>query len=448
MNLAAARFWAWFDRCMTPRVPASRLGAFRALVCAVALYDVLLYSGLVLHDAARLSAGEGSRPWTPIYLFQLLGVRPVGIDAARVLFAVAIVSLTCGALGVLSRWSCAVGAVAFFWWTGLAYSFGKPHHDKVALAFALAALPFAQVGMRVSVDAIAVAMKRAWSGPAVDTGSPPMVSGMPLRLCQLTIAVGYCAAGMSKLVIGGLEWFNGYTLQGIMLGHDGAWSRTFASSVLLCQLQSIGAVAVQVLFPMVFVWPASRWFFLPAAAGFHLMTWKTMDTGPYMVLWLMLFAFVPMEAIPAALRRWLGAIGLRAVVTAVVGLAFATLVGGIAQVVVPLWALLAVALPLLAALALSLLRGARVQLLVDPARRAHRLAAACASGLDWGRCVETATEPAPDHRLALRTASGRLLRGAAAWAALAWRLPLLQPLWPLVALASIARPMRTRIRSA
>ena len=65
------------------------------------------------------------------------------INTALIIYRIAVVSLLLGALGVCSRWSCAVGAIAFYYWTGLAYSFGKPHHDKVALAFSLAALPFA-----------------------------------------------------------------------------------------------------------------------------------------------------------------------------------------------------------------------------------------------------------------------------------------------------------------
>jgi hypothetical protein len=265
---AAAAVWRRVDAWFHAPVPAARLGAFRALVCATALYDVLLYAGLVLADAANVSAGAPGRPWEPLYLFSVLGVHPIGLDGARLLEAGAVTSLACGALGLASRFTCAVGAVAFYAWTGFAYSFGKPHHDKVALAFALAALPFARVGAAVSLDAV---LHRWWrrrrgAPPAEPAGAPLAVSGMPLALAQVTLAIGYCAAGLAKVILGGPEWFNGYTLQGIMLGHDGDWSRAFAGSVFWCQVQSVGVVLVQAAFPLVFVWPASRWFFLPAAA--------------------------------------------------------------------------------------------------------------------------------------------------------------------------------------
>ncbi|MFY9345945.1 MAG: hypothetical protein WAT39_25860, partial [Planctomycetota bacterium] len=298
-----ARVWSLVDRWLLPMVPASRLGAWRMLVAAVAIYDVLLYSSLVFHDAADVSAGRVGRPWTPLYYVQVLGLEPIGTPAAQALFAATLAVLGCALVGLGSRWTCALGALLFLWWTGLAYSFGKPHHDKVALAFALLSLPFAPVGARLSLDAALRTMLARW-WPRWRREPVGEVSGMPIRLAQVTLAIGYCGAGSAKLLLGGVDWFNGYTLQGIMLAHDGNWSRAFASPVWFAQLQSIGVVATQALFPLVFVWPAARWYFLPAATAFHLLTWQTMDTGPYMRVWLLLWAFVPLERVPATLRSW------------------------------------------------------------------------------------------------------------------------------------------------
>src|SRR5690606_40438750 len=81
--------------------PASlvRLGAWRALVCALALHDVLLYRGLVLHDAARVSSGELGRSWNPIYLFDLLGLGPIGIAAAQLALVATVLAVTVAASG-------------------------------------------------------------------------------------------------------------------------------------------------------------------------------------------------------------------------------------------------------------------------------------------------------------------------------------------------------------
>jgi len=337
MKSPLRRFWLGFDRLMLPSLPASRLGAFRALVCLVALYDVMLYSSMVFADAELVGGAGERRPWTPIFLFQVLQVQPIGPEMASIVYQVAIVSLLLGALGVCSRWSCAVGAIAFFYWTGLAYSFGKPHHDKVALAFCMASLPFARVGAAVSVDAW---VRRKLGRPQPDAR---YVAAMPIRLGQATLALGYCGAGLSKLLLGGLDWFNGYTLQGIMLGHQGYWSFAVGQSPTLCQIQSIFVVTVQACFPLVIFWPRSRWFFLPAAMSFHLMTWMTMDTGPYMRVWLLLFVFTPMEQIPEWLRRRLSGPKGPAAVVALAVLVYCWLVGGVALSGVPLWGVLALA---------------------------------------------------------------------------------------------------------
>lgn len=334
MSQLLRRAWLSFDRVMLPSLPAARLGAFRVLVCLVALYDVMLYSSMVFADAGLVGGDGEARPWTPIFLFQVLQVQPIGPDAALQVYRVAVISLLLGALGVCSRWSCAVGAIAFYYWTGLAYSFGKPHHDKVALAFCVAALPFARVGAAVSIDAL---LRRRFGGrQPVDR----YVTAMPIRIGQATLALGYCGAGLSKLFLGGFDWFNGYTLQGIMLGHQGHWSWWVGQSPLLCQIQSISVVAVQACFPLVVFWPKTRWFFLPAAASFHLMTWMTMDTGPYMRVWLLLFVFTPMEQIPEWLRMRLSGPKGPAVVTLLGVLLCASLVGWVALSGVPLWSVL------------------------------------------------------------------------------------------------------------
>jgi hypothetical protein len=344
--------WARIERWFHAEVPAVRLGAFRALVCAVALYDVLLWAPVVLTDAAAVSDGGTLRPWTPIYLFQVLGLGPIPLPTAQLVQTVTVVALAAGAVGLGSRLACAIGALGFLYWSGLGYSFGKPHHDKIALAFAVSALPFARVGAAVSIDAL---LRRWWR-----RGRAPVttVAAMPIRLTQFSLAVGYCGAGSAKLLLGGPQWFNGYTLQGIMLGHDGDWSRIFAANVDLCRLQSIGVVAVQVLFPLVLVWPRLRWFFLPAATGFHLMTWKTMDTGPYMRLWLLLWAFVPLERVPGALARGLRRGPLAAVVILLPVLAYALLVGTVAADVLPVWLLLTVGVLLATIVARALRREA------------------------------------------------------------------------------------------
>jgi hypothetical protein len=303
--------------------PASltRLAAFRVAILVIALWDVLGYARLVFPDAAAVSAGGPLRPWRPIYVFEVLGLQPIGTETAQAIFALLLVAIGLGLVGLVTRTACLVVAVLAFYWTGLAYSFGKPHHDKVALIFALWALPLAPVGARLSLDALLRARRR----PAEAAPAQAPLATLPLRLTQLTVAIGYGAAGASKALLGGTDWLNGYTQQGILMTHDSDWSLWFSQSLFACQVSSVATVLSQLTFPLVLLFPLLRWYHLPVMTVIHLVTWKTMDTGPYFALWgVMLAAFVPLEQVPKTLSRWLtrGPLALRIVVAvATAGLA-------------------------------------------------------------------------------------------------------------------------------
>ncbi len=371
--------------------PASlvRLGIWRALVCSLALHDVMLMRGILRHDAAQFAGAQGARSWNPIYLFDLLGIQPLSPFGVEVLLVVAVASLGFGACGLFARTSCAVGAVVFFLEAGLVYSFGKPHHDKVALAFALAVLPLAPVGARVSLDAIRLAAR--------DSGPLPSLSewaGWPIRVAQVAVATGYCLAGSSKLWMAGLDWFNGYSLQGILVGHDNHFARLVAGNLLACRVQAVGLVATQALFPLVFVLPRLRWVFLPLAVSFHLVTWATMDTGPYMRLWLLVAAFLPLEQVPVTLRRWIReAGGFRALAAVVLTLGVTGLVVRVVAFSVPWWGLGLGFGPLLVAAALYLTDLGRGVFRYDSASPAQVRAVAWLRGLDWSKRLVFVDEP-------------------------------------------------------
>lgn len=131
-------------------------------------------------------------------------------------------------------------------------------------------------------------------------------AAFPLRLTQLTIALGYFFAGSTKLAKSGLDWINGYTLQGIMVEYHSGWTDTLSRHHFLLVLMSIGLLVGQVGFPLVLVWRATRWFFLPVAVLFHVTAMQTMSTGPFLTLWLTLVAFLELERVPAFLGRVVG----------------------------------------------------------------------------------------------------------------------------------------------
>ncbi|MCZ6597088.1 MAG: HTTM domain-containing protein [Planctomycetota bacterium] len=278
-----------------------RLAVFRIVLMAAAFYSIWHFRMAVFQHADGIDVAYLSRPWNPIYAFELLRLDPPGPTTVRVVYWALLGALALATVGLATRVACAVAALLTFYWIGTHYSYGQPHHDCVALMFGLAALPLAPVGARLSVDAWLARRRRGGPLPVPPVNGPWAM--MPLRLVQITAALGYFFAGASKLVIAGPGWANGYTLQGIMLEYRSAWSEALADDIALLRVMSIGLLAVQTSFPLIFLSPKLRWFYVPATVLFHLVAMQTMATGTFLSMWFTLAAFVEWEKVPAFLRR-------------------------------------------------------------------------------------------------------------------------------------------------
>ena len=97
------------------------------------------------------------------------------------------------------------------------YSFGDRHHPEAVFAIVLMALAFAPSGDSLAADAWLRRRFRSPSAPPkrVDTAM------WPLKLAHVLLAMTYFSTGVSKLIVGGPRWLNGYTLQ----------SHTFADAI-------------------------------------------------------------------------------------------------------------------------------------------------------------------------------------------------------------------------
>jgi hypothetical protein len=286
MKLAEAWNRFWFAPA-----PLVRLALFRILSGWLLLYDAFLYD-----PRGAVWTGEHTveSTWRPVYAFELLGLDAPSAGVAQAIHVLQIVAIVCATLGFRTRTAWIAATILGFWSGGVVYSFTKVRHDRVALFFASLALGCAPSGARLSVDAM-LAHRRGRRPPdeTAERREESAWAMWPIRLTQVTIAIGYCAAGLSKLSAPG--WTNGYTLQGILLSHDGRWAGLVASDVWICRIVSVATLVVEAGFPAVLVWPRLAVFFVPAALAFHVGTWATMDTGPYMTLWYFLIAFLPFD---------------------------------------------------------------------------------------------------------------------------------------------------------
>lgn len=401
-----------------------RLAAFRIIVLVAAFYGIWHFRVGVFQHADGVHLGYLARTWNPIYAFEVLGLRPPGPVAVRVVYAALLASLALGIAGLFTRTCCALVALLTFYWLGVHYSFGQPHHDCVQLMFALLALPFAPVGARLSLDSLRARLRRARAG-GDPTAAPERGAwaALPLRITMVSLALGYFFSGATKIAISGLGWANGYTLQGIMLEYRSPWSDLLSERVWLCQLMQAGLLFAQASFPLVFLAPLLRWFYVPMAVLFHLLAMQTMATGPFITLWFMLAAFVPLERVPAFLGRniargsWLRRLVVGGALAALSWTALALYFR-----FMPKW-MLFLLLPLGLALFLGCVSRWKLEVAFDPASAAARRAVALLDALDWsGRLAFVPDPGGPSFRA--RTATGRELVGRAAWRAALRRTPL------------------------
>ena len=426
---------AW-DRFWFGEAPLTRLAAFRILILALAMMDFIAYSGPVFSDATAVSSGGINRPWVPIYLFEMLQLQPIDTATAQWVFAIAITAAGFGIVGLFTRTACLVTLLCSLYWTGLVYSFGKAHHDKVVLAFALFALPLAPVGARLSLDSFIARYRRARVGrDPTEMPSAGAFAALPIRLTQLTAVFGYFFAGATKLVTSGADWANGYTLMGHLMGHNNEWSSFFAQSPLMSQVLGVFTLLLQVAFPLVLFLPKLRWVFLPGAVLFHWATWNTMDTGPYITLWFTLICFLPLEKIPGWIkRRPLLHLPVAAIPTAMVLYVF--------SLHFPPWAAVFL-VPPSAALVIFLSRSSSLAVVYDGGCGMCRRGVAVLKSLDWTNsldCHNLRDWPEVSRRfpqldqvactkdMHAVDRMGVSFPGYYAYRVIAWRLPLIAPL--------------------
>jgi len=417
-----AGFLARWERYWFGEASLVRLAVFRIVLLVAAFDGVWLPRHAIFQFAAADRPPFLERTWRPILAFQLLGLGPPDPRLVQTLWVVLLIAIALGILGLFTRVSCALVALLGFYWIGSEYSVGKPHHTCVPLIFGLFALPFAPVGARLSLDALLRRLRAARRG-----ADPRLVpeqgawAAFPLRLVQLTAALGYFFAGSTKLAISGLDWANGYTLQGVMVEYRSDWSGPLSDQHALLVLMSAGLLFGQVGFPLALVSRAARWVFVPLMIVFHLMAMKTMATGPFLTLWLTLAAFVELERVPAFLARTTGRGPLAR--RAALVLLYAVLAAGTLALYLdnkPAWlALLLVPAALAGVLWCFPRLLPPLEIVVDPAR-AGRFRA-WGSACDWGARLRWREEAG--SALRVRRADGRELRGAARALALLVRLP-------------------------
>jgi hypothetical protein len=132
-------------------------------------------------------------------------------EVFTVLYSATLIAGILALVGLLTRVSLVLLTMGTWILIAHKYSYGDQHHPEALLAIFLLLLACAPSGQRLSLDSLI--RRRVHSDGATELSDRVETAMWPLRLTHVLLALTYFSTGVSKLIEGGLEWMNGYTLQ-------------------------------------------------------------------------------------------------------------------------------------------------------------------------------------------------------------------------------------------
>src|SRR5689334_12932392 len=233
-----------------------------------------------------VSNTEFNHPQPLIRLVSALVPRDVLFTAGGMtaLYWVAMAAGLLALIGLATRPALLVYGLCYGFFVSHAYSYGDVHHREVPYFLFILALAFSPAGHRLSVDALISRFRARRAGrPEADRSRSDRsdLAMWPLKFLHVILAMTYFSTGITKLLAGGLQWMNGYTLQFAIFRNAisraayaplGLW---MAQQHTLCIVVSIATILFETFYFVSIFLP--RWAPLFFASGvlFHLMLWLT-----------------------------------------------------------------------------------------------------------------------------------------------------------------------------
>lgn len=192
-----------FAARIVPDARPSDLGAIRALVSTTLLISTLW------EDPASTAAlpREMMEPLGVMHVLALLpGYESVAASAGALAFLkwTTAVVLFLSAIGWKTRWTVPLGAVMYLILGGWLRQYAWFYHTGLLALYLQAVLAFLPSGHGFSIDRI----RQQRRGNAVEPDVPSRRFGWARYAVWTTLALPYVAAGLSKLRVGGLTWWD------------------------------------------------------------------------------------------------------------------------------------------------------------------------------------------------------------------------------------------------
>ena len=212
-------------------------------------------------------------------------------------------------VGLFTRTSLFVFALGVWIFVSHAYSYADVHHPQALFAIFLMVLPFSPAGERLSVDALIRRRRvRRSADLAVEPGTVETAM-WPLKLLHVLLALTYFSTGITKLISGGFDWMNGYTLQNYIFSDAvsgdiplGIW---LAQHYTLCVLLGVFTILFEVFYFVSILVPRAAPLFFIGGIGFHIGLYATSGHPffQHMVMNALLLLFLDPGWFPKQVKR-------------------------------------------------------------------------------------------------------------------------------------------------
>ena len=294
----------------------TRIAAMR-IIC-VGLYLLWFNHPLGFHTAFLEADGFDKPQWLMAVIDFLIGQEHY--RQAWVLALVQYTGIVSGLLalvGLFTRWTLGVFTLTVYLQVSHTFSYDEFHHVETMFAIFLAMLAFSPCGDCLSLDAV---RRQRRESRRADVGHPVRAwwegrytreAFWPIVGIQWLLSIAYLDAAISKLIIGGPHWFNGYTMQTILLTdglrHGRSLGVYFAQFRELGILMAMFAVAYEGLFWLVLVPRVRRWavpMFLAAGVMLHVGIF-VLQSAPFFMWMVLYFVWLPWERLPGLRPRGL-----------------------------------------------------------------------------------------------------------------------------------------------
>ena len=287
------------DRWLFAPEPPQRLAALRIGLCALLALRLGLRPNLYVDLAEQPPA-----LFRPLSFAKLLAhMPPRGVLLAALVIGTLAAAIA--AVGFKARLALPVAWVCGAFLNGMLTSQGKVVHNDVLLLLCLFILIPARHSDAWSLDAWRGRRRRKVPDPA--PGPSPRY-GWPVRTAMLIVALAYCIIGVHKLQYSGLAWAGDnlrwvlYTASDSQNGN--AVALFVADRPLLAHALAWGTLVVEVGFPLVLLWPVTRWVFVPGALALHAGIFATMKLNYVAMAGTVVIVYTNWPWIVAQARRW------------------------------------------------------------------------------------------------------------------------------------------------